>query len=278
MEKNKKKLFISIGICMLLMLPFVISGIISDHVGNEIVEEAVKLAGRVLSAAGVLFYIKKAYKIEIGIKKENLVKGMFRYGILIFCTVIFNIVCEYQRPEISFLKAAPALLFYLVTNMGIGLMEETVCRGFLFNIFRGYWGESKKGIYLATFVSAFIFGAIHFFNLNGHNTVATLTQVAYATFFGALFAVVYYRSGNLLSCIILHGLVDFSAHVWPCFLEDRAGYFEQQDVTDYPLSMVLLIAAITLPLIISALVQLHNEFKYKKDPALITKESSAFKV
>lgn len=278
MEKNKKKLFKSIGICLLLFLPFVGLSILSEAMPNDILEEIVSLAGRLISSISILAYIKKAYNIKIGIKRENLVKGMFRYGLLIFITFVFNVIATFVAPEVSFIKALPILQFYLVVNMAIGLFEETLCRGFLFNVFRGYFGESKKGICLATFISAFIFGSLHFFNLNGSNTVAVITQVAYATFFGALFAVVYYRSGNLLSCILLHGLVDFSTKIWPSFLADRDSYFAASETEDFSMSTVLLVAAITLPLLISALVQLHNAFKDKKGPELITKEARGYNV
>ena len=92
-----------------------------------------------------------------------------------------------------------ALSFLLV-----GVAEEIVFRGFLFN------GMKKSGsLTVAIIVSAVTFGMGHIVNLlTGHATMETLVQVLFAVAWGFLFTFAYLKSGSLLPCIVIHGLID----------------------------------------------------------------------
>jgi hypothetical protein len=75
------------------------------------------------------------------------------------------------------------------------------------------------------------------------------------------FSTIYYRTGNLLSCIILHGLVDFTGTIWYCFIENRAAQMAIYNTTDSSAGQALIVLILTAPFIISSLVQLRKEFK-----------------
>ncbi len=259
--KNKKQLIKSLFVCVLCLIPFFAVGMYVNTIENDILASSIKTVARIIACTVILLYVKKEYKINLGIKKENLGIGILWYGIVVYIFVCVMPLLSSEEPEISLLEALPALLFYFVVYMIVGMFEEVLCRGFLFNVFKAYWGDNKKGIYLAAWLSALLFGSLHLFNLNGSNTIATITQVLYATFFGMLFAAVYYRSGNLLSCIILHGLVDFVGIFWTCFAEDRAARIAAEKTTDINVESSIIILIMTVPFLISALVQLHKVFK-----------------
>lgn len=262
--KNKKKLIRSLVVCVVLLIPFFGVAMICGGIESDIVANLIKTLVRATESVGLMIYVIKEYDIKLGIKRENLFKGIFWYGIVIFIFCLAMPFLSYQAPEISFMKALPILLFYFVVYMVVGWFEEALCRGVLFNAFKAYWGDNKKGVYLSAFVSAFLFGALHLLNLNGSNTISTITQVIYATFFGMLFATIYYRSGNLLSCIILHGLVDFSGEIWTCFLENRAEQIVIENTTDSTVGQALIVLIMTMPFMISSLVQLRKVFKQKE--------------
>ena len=86
----------------------------------------------------------------------------------------------------------------------VGVVEEIVFRGFLFN------GMKKTGrLTVAIVVSAITFGMGHIVNLlTGHATMETLVQVLFAVAWGFLFTFAYLKGGSLLPCIVIHGLID----------------------------------------------------------------------
>lgn len=86
----------------------------------------------------------------------------------------------------------------------VGVVEEIVFRGFLFN------GMRRTGkLSVAIFVSACTFGMGHIVNLlTGHATMETLVQVLFAVAWGFLFTFAYLKSGSLLPCIVIHSLID----------------------------------------------------------------------
>ena len=86
----------------------------------------------------------------------------------------------------------------------VGVAEEIVFRGFLFN------GMKKTGsLTVAVVVSAITFGMGHIVNLlTGHATAETLVQMVFAVAWGFLFTFAYLKGGSLLPCIAIHGLID----------------------------------------------------------------------
>ncbi|MBQ6147189.1 MAG: CPBP family intramembrane metalloprotease [Clostridia bacterium] len=86
----------------------------------------------------------------------------------------------------------------------VGVAEEIVFRGFLFN------GMKKTGsLTVAIVVSAITFGMGHIVNLlTGHATAETLVQMVFAVAWGFLLTFAYLKGGSLLPCIVIHGLID----------------------------------------------------------------------
>ena len=86
----------------------------------------------------------------------------------------------------------------------VGVAEEIIFRGFLFN------GMRKTGrLTVAIVVSACTFGMGHIVNLlTGHATAETLVQMIFAVAWGFLFTFAYLKGGSLLPCIAIHGLID----------------------------------------------------------------------
>ena len=86
----------------------------------------------------------------------------------------------------------------------VGVAEEIIFRGFLFN------GMRKAGrLTVAIVVSAITFGMGHIVNLlTGHATAETLVQMIFAVAWGFLFTFAYLKGGSLLPCIAIHGLID----------------------------------------------------------------------
>jgi len=95
------------------------------------------------------------------------------------------------------------ILFYILTMINIGFIEEIIFRGFLFNMM------AKDNVRVAMIVSSITFGIGHIINLlNGAELVPTLLQVCYSISIGYLFVVIFYKSKSLIPCIVTHVLVN----------------------------------------------------------------------
>ena len=268
MNKKMLKLLAVIGAFLLNMLLVVVVRklvVPEEWENNFILQRVVLIVQEIVITSVFVLLSVKAFKIKIDIGREKLFKGIFWYGLVLCIAVIVNIITGYTAPEKNIAAALPYLLLSFVAMMCVGVAEEVMCRGFLFGACREYFGENKKGIYLSVIISALIFGGTHLLNLlfTPDLVIATITQVIYASEVGIIFAVIYYRSENLLPCIILHGLFDFASDFWSCFAKNPNDALNTSNTTDIDIASALGLIAMCLPFVISGLWQLRTVFKNK---------------
>ena len=98
-----------------------------------------------------------------------------------------------------------AALWYAIGSMAlVGFVEEMLFRGFLFTALL-----KKDGPRVAVIVSAVTFGIGHIVNLlAGMATAENLLMIVFAVAWGFVFTMVYYKSGSLLLCILVHAVID----------------------------------------------------------------------
>lgn len=98
-------------------------------------------------------------------------------------------------------NTASEILFYIISMMNVGFLEEMIFRGFLFKMM------AKDNLKSAIIVGSITFGMGHIVNLlNGQDLILTLMQICYATAIGYLFVTIFYKSKSLIPCIIVHGV------------------------------------------------------------------------
>jgi len=86
----------------------------------------------------------------------------------------------------------------------IGLGEEIVCRGLMFNLLR------RHGLVKASVISSIIFGSLHFNHLIGGKAPFAVTmQVINATGFGLFLCGLMLNLRSIWPCIIFHACADF---------------------------------------------------------------------
>lgn len=101
---------------------------------------------------------------------------------------------------------ASLLLYFFV-----GIYEEFLCRGWLLNEFMERFGQNRKGLVYSVILSALLFGLMHITNIFvGQSVAETISQIVMATAIGIYLGVVYLKTRNIWSVVILHGLYDFS--------------------------------------------------------------------
>ena len=100
---------------------------------------------------------------------------------------------------------ATETVLYIGSMICVGFLEEVIFRGLLFR------AMEKDSVKAAVIVSSVTFGIGHIVNLfngSGADLVANLCQVCYATAFGFLCVIIFYRGGSLVPCIITHSVVN----------------------------------------------------------------------
>lgn len=97
-----------------------------------------------------------------------------------------------------------AQVLAVLSMLLVGYVEEMLFRGFLFKAL-----IPKDGVKVAVIISAITFGIGHIVNLlAGQANLETVIQVFFAIAWGFILTMVFYKSKSLLSCILVHGLVD----------------------------------------------------------------------
>lgn len=155
------------------------------------------------------------------------------------------------------------IVYFFIVTLAIEIYEELLCRGLLFHSFESYFGDTKKGIYLSAILSSFVFGIMHLTNLiwSPSLIITTICQVIYATFVGFLFCVIYYRSKNLISCILLHGIFDFTAYFWFAFSDKLFQQTMDSNSVDISIGNGVLLILLSSTFVISGIFQLRKEFR-----------------
>lgn len=96
-------------------------------------------------------------------------------------------------------------IFYVLTMLCVGFVEEIIFRGFLFRALE------KDNTKTAIIVSSVTFGIGHLLNLTSSgldNLLPNICQVFYAMAVGFLFVIMFYKGGSLIACILTHSLVN----------------------------------------------------------------------
>lgn len=94
-------------------------------------------------------------------------------------------------------------VLYILSMFCVGFLEEMIFRGFLFN------AMVKDGVKSAIIVSSVTFGIGHIVNLvngSGAELISNILQVVYAVAIGFAFAMIYYKTKSLVSCILTHSI------------------------------------------------------------------------
>lgn len=127
--------------------------------------------------------------------------------------IAINVVPDFLE-ETPLAASGIGLFAIVLCNLCVGYFEEAMYRGAVLSNAMRVWGSKPNGVVYCLLVSALPFGIVHLTNIPVGGLEATLLQVCYAIAFGALFAAVYLRTRNLLSCALVHGLVDVAGSLY----------------------------------------------------------------
>lgn len=208
-KKNFKKINIILYTIIYVSIVFytiIISNDIFESIsyypkGNLVISRAIMTAIAIV----VILLLKKTYVFTQ--KKESLKTGLF-YG-------SFYLVGSFLLSLPNLIQGFTSIYAFLNLLIGcflVGTSEEFLCRGCLLNELLERYGNTKKGIWYSIIISGIFFGLLHIINIYtlGQAMSVTITQVITASATGIFLGLIYYKTRNIWSVVILHGLWDFS--------------------------------------------------------------------
>lgn len=181
-----------IAYCVLMSVGDALSALIG-------IDKSVTLAiGVFLSATLLLFLKKNGLFLDYGLcAPKTSARSMLYYLpvlIMLSANLWYGVTMNYGVLE---------TVLYILSMLCVGLLEEVIFRGLLFEAMR------KDSVKAAIIVSSVTFGIGHIINLingSGAELLPNLLQVIYATAAGFMFVMMYYKSKSLLACIAAHGV------------------------------------------------------------------------
>ena len=195
-----KKLYDKNELWFALIWIFIYCGVTIPIRGKYGDESIFMLLGLLLIAAGIFTFVK-VYNLE---EKYGLVKWQGKASDYWFYIPVFILMTGNLWRGVALAYSGISQVFAVISMLLVGFIEEMLFRGFLFRILL-----KKDPAPVAITISAVTFGIGHIVNLlAGQASLETVIQVLFAVAWGYIFTFVFYKSGSLLVCIAVHGLVD----------------------------------------------------------------------
>ncbi len=184
------------------IIVYVVGTSIADGVSETIgIEKSITFVLHIVLSVIALVWLKKngLYR-EFGLCKSDVPASRFLYYIplviMVSCNLWFGVTLNLSVHE---------TYLYVCSMICVGFLEELIFRGFLFK------AMAKDNIKAAIIVSSITFGIGHIVNLingSGAQLIPNLCQVCYATAFGFLCVLIFYKGKSLLPCIIAHSVMN----------------------------------------------------------------------
>ena len=192
---DKSKIWFAVAWIIAYCVLMSVGDSLSASVG---IDKSVTLAiGIVLSVILLLFLAKNGLLSDYGLcAPKTSAKSMLYYIpiiVMLTANLWYGVTLNYGALE---------TVLYILAMLCVGLLEEVIFRGLLFEAMR------KDSAKAAIIVSSLTFGIGHIINLingSGAELLPNLLQVVYATAAGFMFVMMYYKSKSLIVCIVAHG-------------------------------------------------------------------------
>ena len=192
MEKQFKK-HETLYTIALIVIYVVVNSYLMQNYGYTSIQSAI--ANTIMTILLIVLVIQLKRVKYYGLTKPKKPKK-FLYFIPLIIISLFSI-----RNGINTDNPTNEIIFYILTMINVGFIEEMIFRGFLFKMME------KDNVKTAIIVSSITFGIGHMVNLlNGADFIPTLLQVCYAISIGYMLVMVFYKSKSLIPCIIFHSV------------------------------------------------------------------------
>ncbi|MFI3209075.1 MAG: CPBP family intramembrane glutamic endopeptidase [Eubacteriales bacterium] len=238
--KEKMPILFCVVVAVIVLVEFKIAGqFLSSFIGNFFTESTdyffVLFIGEFVAAIFVLlvaYLCGNLYTLKrqgVGLRRGFAIGG--------YPTVLFLLLAALSLASEAFMGTEMLsrvhIMAYLGTMFLVGFVEELIFRGVIAETLIQHFGTTRGGIWAATAISGVIFGSAHIFNIVEVELLGVFVQIAVASVLGMLLAAIYYRSGNLWVCILIHAGLDAASLI-------SSGVFAQGTIEEFVSSYSLL--------------------------------------
>lgn len=202
MKNNKfKREMIFFVVWLIIYFLFVI---LANIVSNKIlkISDSINALVEIAFPLMVLGFLKKRNLLSFyGL---NRLKELQSKNLLYFVPMIMIPVVN-LRFGIHITDSWQQIVLLFIEMLGVGFSEEILFRAFLMKALM------NKNVKAAIVVSSSIFGAFHIFNiLGGANIGMTILQIIYATAFGFMCSMFFYKTNNIIPCMLCHSATNIT--------------------------------------------------------------------
>ena len=149
---------------------------------------------------------------KIRFDHSNLGKGMKLGWYVILYSAVYLIV---SYKDFSGYQTISQILAAIIYYLLVAVTEEFVFRGLVqknaIEYLKGKIQNSKKAAYSAILCSSLLFALAHLSNAGSVSDKAVLIQITGAFVYGILFGIITFKTGSLLSTVLLHFINDIAS-------------------------------------------------------------------
>jgi len=191
-------------------MPF---GLIKYKIANENIFYIVNMAFSSL----LCFFMIKPFYIDwvFGINLNNFTNGVFRYGfpLIIGSVIIFISSYFIFKPLNNIPEKGMILVWVFIYYLFLAILEELFVRGVFLNTLLKTFNNNKYKMLLAVIISSITFGVGHLPGMLNQSFHIIAMRIIAVMCLGIFFACIYIVSGNLLSIIVLHYIINISGSI-----------------------------------------------------------------
>ena len=227
---------------VLLVLLLALLGVDLTRVDDYFLSAIQELLGALVA----VFFLKKTDNLGLLRRRgsgffNGILVGMFPFAMI--CYTLYGKLL-FGMPTDRPLRTGWQIAWYFIGMFTVGVAEEFLFRGVIAETLLEHFGTSRAGVWKACLLSGVLFGAAHLTNLSSSAPFGVLMQCAFSASLGALFAAIYFRTGNLWVTVFLHGAMDIASML-------IGGLYGtttlSESVSGYDASMLLTVVVYLLP-------------------------------
>lgn len=199
-KKFKKEMIFSIIWIIIYFILVIFANILSNII-IKIPNSINALIEIIFPIVIILFLKKKKLLSYYGI---NNLKNL-NYKNLLLCIPMIIIPLVNLCFGIHINYSLQQILLISIAMLGVGFSEEILFRSFLI---KAIMNKNSK---VAILLPSIIFGILHITNLfGGANVVITILQIIYATSFALMCSMFFYKTNNIIPCMICHSITNIT--------------------------------------------------------------------
>lgn len=190
------------------------AGILSDKIN---IPNSIEAISFIIICVGIVVFLNKKQQLEYyGISS---LKKLYHKNLLYYIPLL--LVASVNLWSGIYIKYSWLQIFLItVCMLCVGFIEEMIFRSFLMKALM------NKSNTLALIVSGSLFGVIHLVNLfTGSELLPTILQVFYAMAFGFMCSAFFFKTNNIIPCVICHSLFDVFNTFLPETQTEEMRYF-----------------------------------------------------